>query len=254
MASDLRATLIKLHKKHQIFDGVTEKVVKAASEAADIGRVMCRDVYNLRKLEVTDHKVQHLVDMIELPTKGDGTSGDDKGDDDKGDDICDDKGDDKGDDEQTSGIVSFPDFDSLVDPQQAADDSDVEFVNMSCKCPECSKVDTSVNRGSPPIPSARSGGQRIETVGKQEKKGRGTAKKKAVSAKIKKVLNARIKLPIKILERKTSKCGKQPEMYILHSVAAKKNRRAVRIVKISRRLQMTSSQARSPRSGQLANG
>ena len=38
-------------------------------------------------------------------------------------------------------------------------------------------------------------------------------------SKTKAVLSQRIKLPIKIAERKTSKCGKRPEMYILHSVA-----------------------------------
>ena len=278
--SDLKATFVKLHKKEQVFEGVRTddagKTLKAATEAADIWRIMCRDLYNLRKLEVKDHKVQFLVDMIELSTKEDGSTG--------GDDIvmCDDKDD----DEQRSGVVSFPDFDSLVDPdlaaddfdsqqaaanfdsqqaaddfdseqaaenfdseqaannfdseqaaanfdseqaannfdsEQAADDSDVEIVAMQCRCPVCSKVDTGVSRGSAPIPSAKSGGQRIETVGKKEKM-KATNKKamkaiKVVSAKTKAVLSQRIKLPIKIAERKTSKCGKQPEMYILHSVA-----------------------------------
>ena len=67
--ADLRNTFMVLDKKHGIF-GTTEKAqFRVATEATEIWRVMCKDVYNMAKGEdrKVDAEFKDLVEIITLP-------------------------------------------------------------------------------------------------------------------------------------------------------------------------------------------
>ena len=67
----LRDVLMELHQRHHILGCADRFVYKCANESADIWRVMCRDLYEMKKKQKKDsaprenQDVQELIDMID---------------------------------------------------------------------------------------------------------------------------------------------------------------------------------------------
>ena len=146
---DLRAAMIQLHNKFDIFKG-TCMIFKDAAESADRWRVMCRHLYNRRRDGNCEPSIKGLMDLIELPkaSKEDlTTSGMDPGD-----------------------VQSlFPDFDEALDLPDPTDedvicvDDDVQIVNVQCHCPACKPKTTGSSSSTTPTSQTFCKGSPSET-------------------------------------------------------------------------------------------
>ena len=66
--SSVRSALLALHKSQGVLGCEKRHAFKVAGEAADVWRIMCKDVYNLRKGNGKVHVegVEELVSLIEI--------------------------------------------------------------------------------------------------------------------------------------------------------------------------------------------
>ena len=117
-----------------------------ANAASDMWRVMCRDLYNLKKGSPTHEvpEVQELLDLIELPTQADTTSRETSTT-----------------TEKPTAELSLDKVASMFDVDLCSVSSDEEnptILQIVCKCDACNP-----KRTAAPVASATQGGQRADT-------------------------------------------------------------------------------------------
>ena len=187
--NNVSEALAMLQEKHQVFGQLTPtQVRKTCTEAADIWRTMCKHVYNLSKEKPWPKLVENLCKIIIHPgTKPDSPR-------DMGSDSA------LSDTQLSSALPdtqpgsalpeTIPDTLSPeevenmwpkheVDIDDISDDSasgSVEIMDVTCKCPECAGAEVPSSSKEPctrtvPVPAAKKGAQRTETVKTDSKRG-----------------------------------------------------------------------------------
>ena len=249
--ASVRDALVKLHSQHAVFDCDSRMVLRYASEAADVWRIMCRDCYELKKKKCRNPTLQSLMDLIELPARSSSSADLDVA-------CASSAPDTLVDDDNSSGALNAVDvlslFPSFADfDHDAASGDDIEITGMTCTCEHCiggaagalveieddNATSPQISGPAPhiPIPDARLGAQRKETLGaangrrlrmkkkttpkekdgmKKKKNSSNTTShvKKTASRRESKDQHRQLKLPISIVTRKGN-ARRAFEMYIM---------------------------------------
>ena len=210
-----------IHTKHKIFGDVTQ-LGKCTSDVADIYRIMCKDVYNLKRGAVKriPKQVADLVAPIQLPSPaGSAASA-------SATPAA------LADSEQAAPQTShqpdcldFPDFDDI--PESTEDNSDdPEITSLTCNCPTCQAKKNGENKLESvskqlEIPSAARGGQRAQTPGSPKPKMTGGMRRPAAAPRLKlgmkrpaAAVGDAIEMPVTVVKRRGN-AKKVNEAYIL---------------------------------------
>ena len=160
--ASLRQVFEKLHNKYRILGQITPKQEwPAIADATDKWRVMCKDIYELKKKTAPPPELKPLTDLIELPTgaasaEGVATAA-------TADKSAPETAASEGNASAASAsttVQGWPDFTALdceeptmCDTCEIVDPDAVTIINEICKCPQCSV----------PVPSPLPSGQKKET-------------------------------------------------------------------------------------------
>ena len=149
----MRAGLLLLHDKFQIFDCKASQLEKISNEAASAWRGMCKELYNIKKSGcLAKPGLKCLLDLVQLPSSSPGPR------------VA-----------PVSGPALdelFPDMDGLSDfgPMNGDkcdddDDSDVSSVEITgevCRCPDCCPLTTCAHATTESRPTDRVGGSVVQ--------------------------------------------------------------------------------------------
>jgi hypothetical protein len=191
---DLRRTFVILNQRFHVLQVSQRQEEKAASEAADKWRIMCKDVYNASKKKNKEDYGKAMTELIALLHPG-------PDEDDEEVDTVDTVAEastavaENKNECSTQYLPEFPNFDELdkeVSESTANEGalascatcstvesgSDVEIVKEVCNCPACKAKESEV----PPVPNAAIGGQRLQTRTTTQRRGRPATKAKHTPA------------------------------------------------------------------------
>ena len=207
---NLAYTLAMLQENMNVFGQLTApQAHKTCANAAEIWRTMCKHVYNLSKEKIWPTRVNNLCAIIIHPQKPSSSTamGSNSA-------LPDTQLDSALPDTQPGSALpdTIPDtlspqeVDDMwpkhdVDADDISDDSgSVELLDVKCNCSECTGVAAS---RTVPVPVAKEGAQRIETV------------KTGSKRRVMKGANVMIQLPVKPLHRNRHPLKGYPETYIM---------------------------------------